>query len=168
MLRLGVLPNRSYFHSYLKGIRPLSLFWLLLRLILASIEAIATYIYKSFGCCTFSVISTVDIGLLSAHGDPWHILWTRGIKLMSGIFPAWSYCPQEQSRSFWKRHWSTNDLHSLRLISHQNNTLESLALKIDHEVGSLETESPLALKSNIAHETQALRLSIDHGPQALL
>ena len=56
------------------------------------------------------------------------------------------------------------DLHSLRPISHENNTLESLALNIDHEVGSHQTESPLALKSIIAHEAEALRLSIEYGP----
>ena len=48
------------------------------------------------------------------------------------------------------------DLHSLRPISHENNTLESLALNIDHEVGSHQSESPLALQSIIAHETEAL------------
>ena len=54
-----------------------------------------------------------------------------------------------------KKHWSTNDLHSLRLNSHENNSLEALATNIDHEAGSLETKSLQALQSNIDHETHA-------------
>ena len=39
---------------------------------------------------------------------------------------------------------------------YENNSLEALASKIDHEAGSLETKSLQALQSKIEHETGSL------------